>query len=310
MTELEDRLERWERIWNGFLGGDAGSAKNGHIEDEIEEDEETPVGGVDVDVIERSLRDKGERGRAMRGKIVERLGGTLLPGKGSRDGRSGRNAAEMMNGFAVQPIKQEPMGLPNYLAAAPPQQAIPSMHAPPSHPLPLNGLGLESGSIPVPTSQLHNSTVSRPSEWNQTTAQIDKNLDGTGSFTRSGGSGSTYLGLSSGVTFLNAILKLCKERGGIFIDVENAIPSTVPGLTRSGNVVDAATVDVVKQITAPSAGNEKKSGMSSGWNDHAVVNGPEIIKKARTLPPKEEYGPLVDSYFAYFRKLMASTIAA
>ena len=304
MTELEDRLERWERIWNGFLGGDAGSAKNGHQEDEIEEDEEMPVGEVDVDVIERSLRDKGERGRAMRGKIVERLGGTLLPGKGSRDGRSGRNAADMMNGFAVQPIKQEPMGLPNYLAAVPPPPpSIPVMHAASSHPLPINGLGLESGSMPVPTSQLPNSTISRPLEWNQTTAQIDKSLDGTGSFTRSGGSGSTYLGLSSGVTFLNAILKLCKERGGIFIDVENAIPSTVPGLTMGGNVVDAATVDVVKQITAPSTGKEKRSGVSSGWNDQATVNDPEVIKKARTLPSKEEYGPLVDSYFAYFREL-------
>ncbi|KAH8090507.1 fungal-specific transcription factor domain-containing protein [Filobasidium floriforme] len=173
---------------------------------------------------------------------------------------NGSGSASGLHSQHPNVLLDPPVPIPNYLH--PSSISLPT-------PLPSNtSLPLNLG-VSLPTTAPSTAPPSpRTAEWaqNQSThpdPQIDKNLDGTGSFTRKGGSGSSYLGLSSGVTFLNAILKLCKERGGIFIDVENTMPG--PGMGGGPGPIEG-----------------------SG-------DGPK-----GTLPPKEEYMPFVDSYFEYF----------
>lgn len=315
MTELEDRLDRWERLWAGLTG-------------EPREGE----GEVDPDGIERSVRDRGERGRELRMRIVEGLGGSVGVKRERQTSGNGNG-----NGMVLPPQSGPGMNNPNSTGTGDGngmnmhnQQYSNNLMLDPPVPIP-NFLHPNNISLPTPLSSTTTLPLNvslpvtapstappspRTAEWAQS-PQIDKNLDGTGSFTRSGGSGSSYLGLSSGVTFLNAILKLCKERGGIFIDVENTLPgdaqaSGPPGKVGMGGAKGSEGADLglglglglaldVKQLDAADRKPGSPRATSPVEGDPGLSNA-EIVVRARTLPPKEEYMPFVDSYFMYFRE--------
>lgn len=311
MTELEEKLDRWERLWAGLTGEPRGEDGEGT--------------GMDPEVLERIvMKDQGARGRGLRARIVEGLGGGTMmvppqvppplpqPLPGSRIDPSLNNGAGSTSGLHSQHpnvLLDPPVPIPNYLH--PSNISLPTP-LPSTTSLPLN-LG-----VSLPTTAPSTAPPSpRTAEWaqNQSThpdPQIDKNLDGTGSFTRKGGSGSSYLGLSSGVTFLNAILKLCKERGGIFIDVENTMPG--PGMGGGpGNIEGsrdepkwsngtALGLDVDRLDSVNKSGSRPGSPGAVDEPDNTGLSNAEIVARARTLPPKEEYMPFVDSYFEYFRE--------
>lgn len=253
MTELEEKLEAWDRFWNRLSGEQ-------HVEGEFDPDE-----------LDNVLLSGNASGQELKNQIIQTLGG-------QNNSANGTHA----NGFAL-PAAPQPIMAPTqqtdipYLGMNMPSQSQVDLHTlQPSLPkLDTTTTDQAPSAQPPATSR---------SKW--TTAQVDTLLDGTASFARSG-NGCSYLGLSSGMVFLNAILRLCKEKGGITIDVKSTLPPE-PSQQRS---------------TGPDGSKSVKTHEMQMFDTASAL----VRQQAVQLPPQAEYMPYVDSYFRFFRESLMLT---
>jgi hypothetical protein len=250
MTELEDRLEVWERMWSSFTG------------------EERFEGDTDVELLEKQLNGNDEGARRLKFSIVEKLKDDLInqePYTVSQfDGPSRK----------IEASDQTPSGWTG-------RSTISEYN---------NGSSFPNDNLMPSNLSLEKQTFSQADgTWRAPVSQEDQ--DGPRSFSRAEGDGCSYLGLSSGVTFLNAILRLCKERGGIFIDVENSIAGGgATGAEGQGSVP-------INEIRLGSLALRRESLRESS---SSIPGSPISMTRVRKLPPQEEFMPLVNGFFQYF----------